>query len=83
MSIVDQPLSDLEIAQATTPRPIVDVAADLGLAEDELELYGRDKAKIPLSAIERRRDVRPGKLIAVTGITPTPRARERRRPRSA
>jgi formate--tetrahydrofolate ligase len=72
MALVDQPLSDLEIAQATTPRPIVDVAADLGLAEDELELYGRDKAKIPLSAIESRRGVEPGRLIAVTGITPTP-----------
>ena len=50
----------------------VDVAADLGLEEDELELVRRDKAKIPLSAIERRQDVQPGKLIAVTGITPTP-----------
>jgi formate--tetrahydrofolate ligase len=72
MAIVEQPLSDLEIAQATSARSIVDVAADLGLDDDELELYGRDKAKIPLSAIERRNGVEPGKLIAVTGITPTP-----------
>src|SRR5688500_17884677 len=72
MALVDQPLSDLEIARATTPRSILDVAADLGLEADELELYGLGKAKIPLSAIERRRDLQPGKLIAVTGITPTP-----------
>ena len=52
--------------------PIEDVAADLGLDEDELELYGRYKAKVSLEAIERRRDVAPGKLVAVTAITPTP-----------
>jgi formate--tetrahydrofolate ligase len=67
-----EPLTDLEIARATKPRPIGDVAADLGLGDDEYEPYGRDKAKIPLSAIERRRDVAPGRIVAVTAITPTP-----------
>ena len=67
-----EPLTDLEIARATEPRPIGEVAADLGLGEDEYEPHGWDKAKIPLSAIERRRDVAPGRLVAVTAITPTP-----------
>ena len=64
--------SSLEIAQASLLRPIEDVGADLGLDGDELELYGRHKAKVPLEAIERRRDVAPGRLVAVTAITPTP-----------
>jgi formate--tetrahydrofolate ligase len=67
-----EPTSSLEIAQSAALRPIEDVAADLGLDEDELELYGRDKAKVPLAAIERRRDVALGKLVVVTAITPTP-----------
>ncbi|HEY8193097.1 MAG TPA: formate--tetrahydrofolate ligase [Gaiellaceae bacterium] len=72
MASTVEPLTDLEIARLTLVRPIADVAADLGLDPDELELYGNDKAKIPLSALDRRRDVSPGTLIAVTGITPTP-----------
>ena len=64
--------NSLEIAQAAELRPIADVAADLGLDEDELELYGRHKAKVPLAAIGRRRDVAPGRLVAVSAITPTP-----------
>ncbi len=72
MAPVLEPLSSLEVAQAAVLRPIEDVGADLGLDEEELELYGRYKAKVPLSAIARRRDVAPGKLVAVTAITPTP-----------
>ena len=72
MASITEPVSDLELARRAALRPIEDVAADLGLGEDELELYGRDKAKVPLPAIERRRDVPPGRLVAVTGITPTP-----------
>ena len=72
MASIVKPLTDLEIARLNEPRPIADVAADLGLDADEFEPYGRDKAKISLSAIERRRHVAPGKLVAVTGITPTP-----------
>jgi formate--tetrahydrofolate ligase len=64
-------LSSLEIAQAATLRPIGDVAADLGLGEDEYEPFGRYKAKIPLVALERRLDAPLGKLVAVTAITPT------------
>ncbi len=65
--------SDLEIARSVTPRRIVDVAADLGIREDELELYGPVKAKVSLKAIERLEARNPrGKYILVTAITPTP-----------
>jgi formate--tetrahydrofolate ligase len=65
--------SDLEIARSVTPRPIVEVAADLGLADDEIELYGPLKAKVGLGAIERLEASRPrGKYILVSAITPTP-----------
>jgi formate--tetrahydrofolate ligase len=65
--------SDLEIARSVTPRPIVDVARDLGIADDELELYGPTKAKVKLQAIERLEKERPrGKYVVVTAITPTP-----------
>ncbi|HET9522539.1 MAG TPA: formate--tetrahydrofolate ligase [Candidatus Limnocylindrales bacterium] len=65
--------SDLEIARAVTPRPIVDVAADLGLHDDEIEPYGRTKAKVTLEAIRRLETERPrGKYVVVTAITPTP-----------
>ena len=45
--------SDLEIARSVTPRPIVDVARDLGIATTSSELYGRTKAKVTLRAIRR------------------------------
>jgi formate--tetrahydrofolate ligase len=65
--------SDLEIARSVTPRPIVDVARELGLRDDEIELYGSTKAKITLEAITRLEAERPrGKYVVVTGITPTP-----------
>jgi formate--tetrahydrofolate ligase len=65
--------SDLEIARSVTPRPIIDVAHDLGLHDDEIEQYGPRKAKVPLSAIERLEAANPrGKYVVVTGITPTP-----------
>ncbi len=62
--------TDIEIAQAAKLRPIADVAAELGLSDDEIELYGRYKAKIRLSALERR--PAKGRLVLVTGINPTP-----------
>ena len=63
--------TDIEIAQGAAIRPIVEVAARLGLREDDLELYGKYKAKIPLSHIDDARAAR-AKLILVTAITPTP-----------
>jgi formate--tetrahydrofolate ligase len=64
--------SDLEIAQEATLLPISAIAADLGLIEDELEHYGKYKAKVSLSALDRLSDRPQGKLISVTGMTPTP-----------
>jgi formate--tetrahydrofolate ligase len=60
--------SDIEIAQKATLRPIVDVAAELGLGPDDLDLYGKYKAKIALDIAERPAR---GKLVLVTGINPT------------
>jgi formate--tetrahydrofolate ligase len=62
--------TDIAIAQAAKLRPIADVARELGLADDEVELYGKYKAKISLQAIERRQPM--GRLVLVTGINPTP-----------
>jgi formate--tetrahydrofolate ligase len=65
--------SDLEIARSVTPRPIMDVAHDLGLRDDEIEPYGHTKAKVTLAAIERLEAERPrGKYVVVTAISPTP-----------
>ena len=65
--------SDLEIARSVRPRPIVDVAADLGIRDEELELYGPTKAKVTLDAIRRLETERTkGKYVVVTAITPTP-----------
>jgi formate--tetrahydrofolate ligase len=61
--------SDIEIAQKTKMRPIEDVAAELGLERDELDLYGKYKAKIPLEVAQR--PVR-GRLVVVTATNPTP-----------
>jgi formate--tetrahydrofolate ligase len=63
--------SGLEIAQEAVLRPIVDVAADAGILEDELEPYGRYKGKVSLSILERLADRPDGKLIITTAITPT------------
>src|SRR5215217_1972999 len=63
--------SSLEIAQDAVLRPIRDVAADAGLLPDEVELYGRFKAKIDLSVLDRLATRPDGKLINVTAITPT------------
>jgi formate--tetrahydrofolate ligase len=64
--------SSLEIAQSATLRPIADVAEEAGIEPDELELYGRYKAKIDLSILDRLVDRPDGKIVNVTAITPTP-----------
>ena len=61
--------SDIEIAQSVKPRPIVDVAADLGLSPDDIDMYGKHKAKIGLDIASR--PVK-GRLVLVTAINPTP-----------
>jgi formyltetrahydrofolate synthetase len=64
--------SDIEIAQASTMKPIKEIAAGIGINEDELELYGNYKAKVDLSLLDRLKDRPNGKYIDVTAITPTP-----------
>jgi formate--tetrahydrofolate ligase len=65
--------SDLEIARSVAPRPILEIAHELGLSDDEIELYGNAKAKVTLPGIERLERERPrGKYVVVTGISPTP-----------
>ena len=64
--------SDIEIAQEAKIKPILQVAAELGLRENELELYGPYKAKIKLEVLERLKNKPNGKYIDVTAITPTP-----------
>jgi formate--tetrahydrofolate ligase len=62
---------DIEIAQEANIRPIAEIATKLGIPQDELEMYGRYKAKIPLHFINEER-IKMAKLILVTAITPTP-----------
>lgn len=64
--------SDLQISQETELEPIIEVASKLDLKEDDLELYGKYKAKINFSGINRSKDNAEGHLILVTSINPTP-----------
>jgi formate--tetrahydrofolate ligase len=64
--------SDIEIAQAATPKPIGEIAARLGIPEQAIEPYGRTKAKVGLAWIESLAARPDGKLILVTAISPTP-----------
>lgn len=65
-------LSDIEIAQQAKMLPITEVAAKLGIREDDLELYGKYKAKLSYKLIRDVEERKPGKLVLVTAITPTP-----------
>lgn len=65
-------LSDIEIAEQAVLDPIADVAGKIGLQSDELEFYGKYKAKIPLNVIKNRSDKKDGKLVLVTAMNPTP-----------
>ena len=66
------PKSDIEIAQEAKLEPIVQVAKKMGLTEDDLELYGKYKAKITLDVLPRLKDKSQSKYVVVTAITPTP-----------
>ena len=64
--------SDLEIAQAATPKPVKEIAREVGLLDEELEPHGQRKAKNKLKVLDRLADHPDGKYIDVTAITPTP-----------
>jgi formate--tetrahydrofolate ligase len=65
-------LSDIEIAQQAKLRPISEIAGKAGLSEDDLEPYGKYKAKVSLDVYNRLKDKPNGKLVYVTAVTPTP-----------
>lgn len=65
-------LSDLSIAQKAKLKPIAEIANEIGLLDDEIELYGNYKAKVSLDVLKRLKDKPNGKYIDVTAITPTP-----------
>jgi formate--tetrahydrofolate ligase len=65
-------LTSVEIAQQATPKHIREIAAALGLSEDDISMYGKDKAKVQLDVLNRRSSRKDGALILVTAITPTP-----------
>lgn len=64
--------SDIEIAQASTMKPIVEIAAKIGLTEDDIELYGKFKAKLTSEILSKINKHNSGKIILVTSINPTP-----------
>ena len=66
-----KPLSDIEIAQKTQLQPVVEIAQKLGIKEDDLELYGKYKAKLPLNLIDEEK-IKKNNLVLVTALTPTP-----------
>lgn len=65
-------LTDIEIAKQADIKPISDIAEKLGISADELEFYGKYKAKLPLSLLKKYESKEDGKLILVTAINPTP-----------
>ncbi|NLG32388.1 MAG: formate--tetrahydrofolate ligase, partial [Syntrophomonadaceae bacterium] len=64
--------SDIEIAQEANIKPIREIADSIGLKEDDIDLYGKYKAKLSLDVWERIKDNPSGKLVLVTAINPTP-----------
>ncbi|XP_074541952.1 monofunctional C1-tetrahydrofolate synthase, mitochondrial [Halichoeres trimaculatus] len=64
--------SDIEISRAQTPKAVTQLAEEIGLLPEELEAYGRSKAKVRLSLLERLHTQQDGKYVLVAGITPTP-----------
>ena len=64
--------TDIEIAQETVMQPIKEVAESIGISEDDIELYGKYKAKLSEEYLQKIQNNKEGKLILVTAINPTP-----------
>ena len=64
--------SDIQIAQEAKLKPITEIAESIGIGEDELDLYGKYKAKISPDILKRLQDRPQAKCIVITAITPTP-----------
>lgn len=65
-------LTDIDIARQAEIRPIVEIAEKIGLTSDDLDLYGKYKAKIPMDVLKRNESSKDGKLVLVTAMNPTP-----------
>ena len=72
LDILEKVPSDIEISLAQEPKPVTSLATEIGLIPDELESYGKYKAKVELSVLERLSHRKDGKYILISGITPTP-----------
>ncbi|PFH50056.1 hypothetical protein AMATHDRAFT_61802 [Amanita thiersii Skay4041] len=72
LDILEKVPSDIEIAMAQTPKAVVDLAKEIGLLPNEVESYGKYKAKVELSVLDRLAHRQDGKYIVISGITPTP-----------
>ncbi|KAJ7219277.1 formate--tetrahydrofolate ligase-domain-containing protein [Mycena pura] len=72
LNVLEKVPSDIEIAMAQTPKRISELGLEIGLLPDELEGYGKYKAKVELSVLERLAHRKDGKYIVISGITPTP-----------
>ncbi|KAI0273632.1 FTHFS-domain-containing protein [Gloeopeniophorella convolvens] len=72
LNIQEKVPSDIEIAMEQTPKPVTQLAQEIGLLPDELESYGKYKAKVELSVLERLKHRTDGKYVVISGITPTP-----------
>jgi formate--tetrahydrofolate ligase len=64
--------SDIEIARDSKMKPIVDIAANIGLDADDIELFGKYKAKLSSEALAKLKTKESGKVVLVTAINPTP-----------
>ncbi|EPY80646.1 Monofunctional C1-tetrahydrofolate synthase, mitochondrial-like protein [Camelus ferus] len=72
LGVVSSQKIDIEISRAQTPKAVDILAKEIGLLADEIEIYGKSKAKVRLSLLERLKDQADGKYVLVAGITPTP-----------
>ncbi|KIK08626.1 hypothetical protein K443DRAFT_672150 [Laccaria amethystina LaAM-08-1] len=72
LNLLENVPSDIEIAMAQTPKPVAHLSREIGLLPDELESYGKYKAKVDLGVLKRLAHRKNGKYIIVSGITPTP-----------
>ncbi|RXW20745.1 hypothetical protein EST38_g5117 [Candolleomyces aberdarensis] len=72
LKLLENVPSDIEIAMAQTPKPVAKLAEEIGILPDELESYGKYKAKVSLDVLDRLEHRKDGKYIVVAGITPTP-----------
>lgn len=64
--------SDIDIAHAHTPKPILELASEIGIEKDELMPYGNYATKVDISILDRLKHRKQGKYVVVSGITPTP-----------